>query len=96
MDWPKMDWPKLDWPKSATTTKIPPRPFEVPPSTLKPPSPSKRGQSTSANFDFGQLFFPISANSTSANFDFGQFSDVGFWIKKERKKKENSWVGQSK
>ena len=32
-----------------------------------------RARSTSANFDFGQLFFSSSANSTSANFDFGQF-----------------------
>ena len=30
-------------------------------------------RSTSANYDFGQLFFSSSANSTSANFDFGQF-----------------------
>ena len=42
-----------------------------------------RARSTSANFDFGQLFFrlrPIRLrpNSTSANFDFGQFLDVKF------------------
>ena len=33
-----------------------------------------RSWSTSANFDFGPLFFSSSANSTSANFDFGQFN----------------------
>ena len=32
-----------------------------------------RARSTSANYDFGQLFFSSSAISTSANFDFGQF-----------------------
>ena len=45
-----------------------------------------RARSTSANYDFGQLFFSSSANSTSANFDFGQFrlrpisTSGNFWM----------------
>ena len=53
--------------------------------------PDARARSTSANFDFGQLFFSssansTSANSTSANFDFGQFrlrpisTSANFWM----------------
>ena len=51
---------------------------------MTPKHIADRVRSTSANFDFGKLFFrvrPIRLRpiSTSANFDFGQLLDVDFW-----------------
>ena len=48
-----------------------PNPKDLNPTDLNPED--LRARSTSANYDFGQLFFSSSANSTSNNFDFGQF-----------------------